>query len=158
MFFFMTLGMSFMIVTGFALYAEGLGADHWLSVITAPVMNLVGNSQAMHSLHHLGMWAIVVFIMIHIYAAVREDIMVASSSHHDRSPLAAYSLSGKSKPVVLGHLYSASLPCFCGQRFTQANVTNFAHQLLTLFEIVLQISGHLRSVQRSLVHVQKQRS
>jgi Ni/Fe-hydrogenase 1 B-type cytochrome subunit len=79
MFFFMTLGLTFMIVTGFALYAEGLGADHWLSALTAPVMNLVGNSQAMHSVHHLGMWAIVVFVMIHVYAAIREDIMSRQS-------------------------------------------------------------------------------
>lgn len=79
MFFFMTLGMSFMIVTGFALYAEGLGEGHWLWAITSPVMALVGSSQAMHSLHHLGMWAIVIFIMIHIYAAIREDIMSRQS-------------------------------------------------------------------------------
>ncbi len=79
MFFFMTLGMTFMILTGFALYAEGLGADHWLSTLTAPVMALVGNSQMLHSLHHLGMWAIVVFVMIHVYAAIREDIMSRQS-------------------------------------------------------------------------------
>ncbi len=79
MFFFMTVGMTFMIVTGFTLYAEGLGDGHWLWTLTSPVMNLVGNSQIMHSLHHLGMWAIVVFVMIHIYAAIREDIMSRQS-------------------------------------------------------------------------------
>ena len=79
MFFFMTLGMTFMIVTGFTLYAEGLGADHWLSTLTGPILALVGNSQVMHSLHHLGMWAIVIFVMIHIYAAIREDIMSRQS-------------------------------------------------------------------------------
>ncbi len=79
MFFFMTCGMTFMIVTGFTLYAEGLGADHWLWTLTSPVMNLVGNSQVMHSLHHLGMWAIVIFVMIHVYAAIREDIMSRQS-------------------------------------------------------------------------------
>jgi Ni/Fe-hydrogenase 1 B-type cytochrome subunit len=79
MFFFMTLGITFMIVTGAALYAEGLGADHWMSTLTGPVMNLAGSSQAMHSLHHLGMWAIVVFVIIHIYAAIREDILSRQS-------------------------------------------------------------------------------
>lgn len=79
MFIFVTLGTTFMIVTGFALYAEGLGTDHWLSALTAPVMNLVGNSQMMHSLHHLGMWFMVIFIMIHIYVAIREDIMSRQS-------------------------------------------------------------------------------
>ena len=79
MFFFMTLGLTFMIVTGMALYAEGLGTDHWLSTLTGPVMNLVGSSQAMHSLHHLGMWAIVVFVLIHVYAALREDVLSRQS-------------------------------------------------------------------------------
>ncbi len=79
MFFFMTCGLTFMIVSGMSLYAEGLGADHWLSTQTAPVMNLVGSSQTMHSLHHLGMWAILVFVIIHIYAAIREDIMSRQS-------------------------------------------------------------------------------
>jgi len=79
MFGFMTVGMTFMIVTGFTLYGEGLGADHWLSVLTAPVLNLVGNSQLLHGLHHLGMWAIVIFMIIHIYAAIREDIMSRQS-------------------------------------------------------------------------------
>ncbi len=79
MFFFMTVGMSFMIVTGFALYSEGVGRDGILDTIFGPALDFVGGSQAMHSIHHLGMWAIVVFIIIHIYAAVREDIMSRQS-------------------------------------------------------------------------------
>lgn len=79
MFFFMTLGMTFMIITGFALYAEGLGEGHWLHSLFGPVLTLFGNSQIVHSIHHLGMWAIVVFMIIHIYAAIREDIMSRQS-------------------------------------------------------------------------------
>lgn len=79
MFFFMTVGLTFMIVTGFALYAEGLGAGSWAHAIFGPVIGLVGNTQVLHSLHHLGMWAILIFVMIHIYAAVREDIMSRQS-------------------------------------------------------------------------------
>ncbi|MEM6482912.1 MAG: Ni/Fe-hydrogenase, b-type cytochrome subunit [Pseudomonadota bacterium] len=75
MFFFMTVGMTFMIVTGFALYSEGAGRDGILDTIFGPLLDFVGGSQMMHQIHHLGMWAIVVFIIIHIYAAVREDIM-----------------------------------------------------------------------------------
>ncbi|WP_299629191.1 Ni/Fe-hydrogenase, b-type cytochrome subunit [uncultured Tateyamaria sp.] len=75
MFFFMTVGMTFMIVTGFALYSEGVGRDGILDTVFGPLLDLVGGSQMMHQIHHLGMWAIVVFIIIHIYAAVREDIM-----------------------------------------------------------------------------------
>ena len=79
MFFFMTVGMTFMIVTGFALYSEGVGRDGMLDTVFGPLLDLVGGSQIMHQIHHLGMWAIVVFIMIHIYAAIREDIMSRQS-------------------------------------------------------------------------------
>ncbi|WP_172330628.1 Ni/Fe-hydrogenase, b-type cytochrome subunit [Mangrovicoccus sp. HB161399] len=79
MFFFMTLGLSFMIVTGFALYSEGLGQGSWMSFFFGWVLTWGGNSQIIHSLHHLGMWAIVVFMIIHIYAAIREDIMSRQS-------------------------------------------------------------------------------
>lgn len=75
MFFFMTVGMTFMILTGFALYSEGAGRDGVSDTVFGPLLDFVGGSQMMHQIHHLGMWAIVVFIIIHIYAAVREDIM-----------------------------------------------------------------------------------
>lgn len=79
MFFFMTIGMSFMILTGFALYSEGVGRDGWLDMMFGPLLDFVGGSQTMHQLHHLGMWGIVIFIIIHIYAAIREDIMSRQS-------------------------------------------------------------------------------
>ena len=79
MFFFMTLGLTFMIVTGLALYSEGLGAESLLHKMFGWVLTLGGNSQIIHSIHHLGMWAIVVFMIIHIYAAIREDIMSRQS-------------------------------------------------------------------------------
>jgi len=79
MFLFMTLGMSFMILTGFSIYAEAEGYGSLLDTIFGPLRDLVGGSHVMHQLHHLGMWAIVVFVMIHIYAAVREDIMSRQS-------------------------------------------------------------------------------
>ncbi|NCW70369.1 MAG: Ni/Fe-hydrogenase, b-type cytochrome subunit, partial [Marivivens sp.] len=39
----------------------------------------VGNTQILHSVHHLGMWFIVIFMIIHIYAAIREDILSRQS-------------------------------------------------------------------------------
>lgn len=76
MFCFITLGVSFMIVTGLALYAEGLGKGSWADLLFGWVVPLAGgNSQVVHSLHHMGMWFIVVFMIIHIYVAIREDIM-----------------------------------------------------------------------------------
>ncbi len=79
MFFFMTLGISFMIVTGFALYAEGAGQGSLPDTLFGWLIPLVGNSQTVHSLHHLGMWAIVIFVIVHIYVAIREDIMSRQS-------------------------------------------------------------------------------
>ena len=79
MFFMFTVMTSFMIVTGFALYGEGQGAGHWMHRITEWVVPLFGSSMAVHTFHHLGMWVVVVFIIIHIYAAIREDIMSRQS-------------------------------------------------------------------------------
>lgn len=71
--FLMTL---FMIATGFALYGEGAGEGHWShTAFTSWVIPLFGQSQDVHTWHHLGMWAIVVFVILHVYAAIREDIM-----------------------------------------------------------------------------------
>ncbi len=79
MFFFITLGVSFMIVTGLALYAEGAQAGSLPDHLFGWVHRLVWNSQVLHTLHHLGMWWIVIFMIIHIYVAIREDIMSRQS-------------------------------------------------------------------------------
>lgn len=79
MFFFITLGLTFMLVTGWALYAEGAGQGSLPDSFMGWVLGLVQNSQRLHTLHHLGMWSIVIFMIIHIYAAIREDIMSRQS-------------------------------------------------------------------------------
>jgi Ni/Fe-hydrogenase 1 B-type cytochrome subunit len=79
MFFLFVLPMVLMILTGFALYAEGHGMDHWLYTMFGWVITLFGSSMTVHTVHHLGMWAIVVFAMVHIYVAFREDIMSRQS-------------------------------------------------------------------------------
>jgi len=79
MFFFMTVGMTFMIVTGLAIYSEAKGRGSVLDVVFGPLLDWVGGSHMMHQIHHLGMWAIVIFIIIHVYAAIREDIMSRQS-------------------------------------------------------------------------------
>ncbi|GLS35210.1 putative Ni/Fe-hydrogenase B-type cytochrome subunit [Mesorhizobium tianshanense] len=66
----------FMIVTGLALYGEGTGMDSWQhTLFSSRVIPLFGQSQDVHTWHHLGMWVIICFVIIHIYVAVREDIM-----------------------------------------------------------------------------------
>jgi Ni/Fe-hydrogenase 1 B-type cytochrome subunit len=79
MFFFITLGVAFMIFTGFALYAEGAQAGSLADTLFGWMHGLTWNSQRMHTLHHLGMWWIVIFMVIHIYVAIREDIMSRQS-------------------------------------------------------------------------------
>ena len=79
MFLFITLGVLFMIVTGFALYAEGAQAGHWSDIMFGWVIPLFGQSLDVHTFHHLGMWWIIVFVIVHIYVAIREDIMSRQS-------------------------------------------------------------------------------
>jgi len=72
--------MLFMIFTGFALYGEGAGYDSWqYSLFSSWIIPLFGQSQDVHTWHHLVMWVIITFVIIHVYVAVREDIMSRQS-------------------------------------------------------------------------------
>lgn len=75
MFLFVTVAGILMILTGFALYGEGKGLGSWQDMLFGWVIPFFGGSQAVHSWHHLGMWGIVCFAIIHVYAAIREDIL-----------------------------------------------------------------------------------
>ncbi|MDV6330617.1 Ni/Fe-hydrogenase, b-type cytochrome subunit [Asticcacaulis sp. 201] len=79
MFVFIVLGSIWMIFTGFALYGEGAQAGSWASRVFGWAIPLAGQSQDVHTLHHLGMWFIIAFIIIHVYVAIREDIMSRQS-------------------------------------------------------------------------------
>jgi Ni/Fe-hydrogenase 1 B-type cytochrome subunit len=79
MFTMFTIGFSIMIVSGFALYSEGAGQGSWADRAFGWVIPLVGGSQQLHSWHHLGLWLIVLFVLLHVYAAIREDIMSRQS-------------------------------------------------------------------------------
>jgi Ni/Fe-hydrogenase 1 B-type cytochrome subunit len=70
----------FMLFTGWALYGEGAQAGHWAHrLFTTWIVPLFGQSQDVHMWHHLGMWALVTFVLLHVYAAIREDIMARQS-------------------------------------------------------------------------------
>lgn len=75
MFFMFTLTITFMVVTGFALYGQGAGRDSWQDKLFGWVFVIWPNSQDVHTWHHLGLWVIVTFALVHIYAVIREDIM-----------------------------------------------------------------------------------
>lgn len=80
MFFSVTLGGLFMIVTGFALYAEGEGIDSWQYGLFGWVFDLWPNSQSVHTWHHLGMWVILTFVILHIYVVFREGALSGQST------------------------------------------------------------------------------
>jgi Ni/Fe-hydrogenase 1 B-type cytochrome subunit len=76
MFIAITIGGIFMIVTGFALYGEGTLEGSWAhAVFTSWVIPLFGQSQDVHTWHHMVSWMMVWFTIVHIYASLREDIM-----------------------------------------------------------------------------------
>jgi len=80
MHFMLLWGTIFMIVTGLALYGEGAQAGHWTHTwFTSWVIPLFGQSQAVHTFHNLGMWYLLCFVIIHVYVAIREDIMSRQS-------------------------------------------------------------------------------
>jgi len=80
MFLFFTVGAVYMICTGFALYGEAQGIDSWTYRLFGWVISAVGgNSQQVHAWHHMGLWVTVIFVILHVYAAIREDIMSRQS-------------------------------------------------------------------------------
>ena len=73
-------GLVFMMATGLALYGEGAGMGSWqYQLFSSWIIPLLGNSQDLHTFHRLGLWWIVCFVIIHIYVAIREDIMSRQS-------------------------------------------------------------------------------
>ena len=74
-----TIGGLAMVLTGFALYAEQTGLGSWQDRLFGWLIPLVGQSQDVRMWHHWGMWIIVVFVMLHVYTAIREDIMSRQS-------------------------------------------------------------------------------
>ena len=80
MHFMLVWGTVFMIFTGFALYGEGTGMGSWqYEWFSSWIIPLFGQSQDVHTWHHLVMWVIICFIIIHVYVAIREDIMSRQS-------------------------------------------------------------------------------
>ncbi|MDD5240225.1 MAG: Ni/Fe-hydrogenase, b-type cytochrome subunit [Sulfuricella sp.] len=64
-----------MILTGFAMYAEVAGHDSWQYFLFGWLTMLFGNTLDLHLFHRLAMWVMMWFVMVHVYIAVREDIL-----------------------------------------------------------------------------------
>ena len=74
-----TLGTIFIIITGLALYAEQWGWGTVPMNLMGWVFVLFGDPQMVRTLHHLAMWYLVLFAVIHMYMVFREDIMSGQS-------------------------------------------------------------------------------
>ena len=74
MFYMLVLTTMFMIASGFAMYSEGAGKGSWADRVFGWVIPLFGQSQTVHTWHHLGMWVIVTFFIVHLYMVIRQDI------------------------------------------------------------------------------------
>jgi len=64
-----------MICTGGALYSQGSGLGSWADVAFGWVFSLVPSSQAVRMYHLMGMWLMVVFVIVHLYLAIRQEIV-----------------------------------------------------------------------------------
>ena len=63
-----------LLLTGFALYAEGAGVQSIWYKVFGWVFLVIGNSFAVHTWHNVAMWIVVIFSMVHMYMAIREDM------------------------------------------------------------------------------------
>jgi len=75
MFAMFVLGAIVIILTGFSLYAEQYGwGSAWMNAF-GWVNVLLGGSQMVRTIHHLTMWYLLLFTLIHVYMVFREDVM-----------------------------------------------------------------------------------
>lgn len=79
MFFIFTLGSLVLIFSGLGLYAQAHGwGSGWMNAF-GWVTVLLGTPQAVRTVHHLAMWYMLLFVMIHLYMAIRQDILGRST-------------------------------------------------------------------------------
>lgn len=71
---FVYLMATLMVVTGFALYTT-THPNGWMYGLFYPVTVALGGLQYVRLLHHLSTWAFVVFIPVHVYLAMRSDVI-----------------------------------------------------------------------------------
>lgn len=80
MFIFNVVLVLVLICTGYALHGEQLGHYSWADTLFGWVGPLLGNSQEVRMWHYGAMWLLLTFVVIHVYMAIRADIMGRQSS------------------------------------------------------------------------------
>jgi Ni/Fe-hydrogenase 1 B-type cytochrome subunit len=74
MFFMFLLPLIVLLLTGFALFAEQMGVNTWWYSLFGWVFQVLGDSMTVRTWHQLAMWIILIFSMVHMYMAIREDM------------------------------------------------------------------------------------
>jgi Ni/Fe-hydrogenase b-type cytochrome subunit len=62
------------VVTGFAMYGQAQPGGFWYTLF-GWVVPLLGGIQVVHFVHHVLTWVFIIFIPIHIYLALRSDLL-----------------------------------------------------------------------------------
>ena len=74
MFFMFLLPLIVLLLTGFALFAEQMGINTWWYSLFGWVFQVLGDSMTVRTWHQFAMWIILIFSMVHMYMAIREDM------------------------------------------------------------------------------------
>ncbi|MEE8437654.1 MAG: Ni/Fe-hydrogenase, b-type cytochrome subunit [Candidatus Neomarinimicrobiota bacterium] len=77
-FLFIFCGSWFMVLTGLAMYGEN-NPGGYMDTFFGWMVLIFGSSQTMHTMHHLGAWIFPVYLVLHLYAVVRHDIVNKSA-------------------------------------------------------------------------------
>jgi Ni,Fe-hydrogenase I cytochrome b subunit len=54
----------------------------WYDIFAGWLIPLFGQSQDVHTWHHLGMWFILTFVMVHVYAGAQHIFLAPSLKKH----------------------------------------------------------------------------
>jgi Ni/Fe-hydrogenase 1 B-type cytochrome subunit len=68
-----------LLITGYAMYAEVAGHESLLYALFGWTSHITANTIDLHTIHRICMWVVVCFVLLHIYSAVREDIVSRQS-------------------------------------------------------------------------------
>jgi Ni/Fe-hydrogenase 1 B-type cytochrome subunit len=63
-----------LLLTGFALYAEQMGVNTLWYSLFGWVFRVLGESMTVRLWHNVAMWVVIIFSMVHMYMAIREDM------------------------------------------------------------------------------------
>ena len=74
MFFMFVLPILVLLFTGFALYSEGTGVHTVWYTWFGWVFRVLGDSMTVRTWHRAAMWVVILFSMVHMYMAIREDM------------------------------------------------------------------------------------